>query len=63
LLVEIEWDGFLIIQRLLATVAQGREQRAQFLFHTAGEETTNRLNGIPIRSRARWEERVLVVES
>jgi|SRR5215831_3589812 len=52
-----------LIVEMIITKMDGTEDRQLFRGPTTGEEVTNSLGGIRVRSRLRWEGKELLIES
>ena len=62
MIVTIDHRESRISQRVESTTAEGVEQTVTFEF-AIGSETTNTVQGIPVRTNARWEGQELLIES
>ena len=62
ILVKIDHRELALVQRIFVASADGQEQRQTFTIGV-GAETHHSVSGIPVRCRAQWEGRELIIES
>jgi hypothetical protein len=61
--VKINHSNSELVVEMLITKADGGEDRVRFSALTTGEEVANQVSGAQMRSRLRWAERELLIES
>lgn len=63
MLVKIEHSDPKLMEEIVITKMDGSEDRVVFRCLTTGEEVANSIRGVQLRSRSRWEQEELVIES